>query len=226
MKIGLIGEGVFDIPVISNIVAGITNNKDIQIRILFPEDRVKPAGWPNVFGFINNPIFINSLIEFEVIIIHLDTDTCQDWKLGLNAFNEDEMSIEEFVNNLQKSLKEHIITIIENSQNSGELFEKIVFALTVNSIECWLLTFHLEKYSKSKTVNCINALNNYTSKKYGFTINKGGGKNTKYDWYKEYDELSRPFLKANNIHSSIKFNHSFQKFVEDFKAKYEATKQQ
>jgi hypothetical protein len=224
MNIGIIAEGITDIPVLSNIIAGVLNDYDISPNPLFPSPPDE-GGWGNVFQFLNGNDFISALTEHNIIIIQLDADTCQDWGLELKTFNSKIDNISDFLDKIENSLTEYV-NVILNKEDSAVLFDKIIFAISVGSIECWLLAFHeSQKAKKSKTDNCITTLKQYTNKKYGYTIDKGGSKQ-KFDLPKKYDELSKPFLKTKNVDESIKHNFSFQKFVEDFKAKYEATKQQ
>lgn len=218
MKIGIIAEGITDIPVLSNIIAGVLNNNDISPNALFPSPPDE-GGWGNVFQFLNEEDFITSLIEHDIIIIQLDADTCQDWGLGLKTFNSKVDNISNYLKEIENAMFEYITQILAK-ENSNEKLDKITLAISVGSIECWLLTFHESQSSKkSKTDNCINALNQFTNKKFGYTIDKGGAKQ-KYDLSKKYDDLSRQFLKTKNIEDSIKHNYSFQKFVEAFTNKY------
>lgn len=224
MNIGIIAEGITDTPVLSNIIAGVLNDYDISPSELFPSP-ADEGGWGNVFKFLNGHDFISALKEHNIVIIQLDTDTCQDWGLGLKTFNSKTDNIFDFLDEIENSLTEHV-NVILNKEYAVELFDKIIFAISVGSIECWLLTFHeSQKVKKSKTDNCNKSLSLFTNKKFGYTIDKSGSKQ-KFILPKKYDELSKPFLKANNIENSIKHNYSFQKFVEDFKTKYELLKQQ
>jgi hypothetical protein len=219
MNIGIIAEGITDIPVLNNIISGVLNNNDIIPNPLFPS-QPDEGGWGNVFNFIRGEDFIAALIEHDILIMQLDADSCQDWGLKLNTYNE-EIDIKEFLQSIQKALFDFVNKILKENKSDSDLLNKVVLAISISSIECWLLTYHeQQKGKKAKLNNCFNALNQLTSKKFGFTIHKGGSKQ-KFDNPKRYDELSRPFIKVDNINSSIEFNYSFKKFVEDFKTKHE-----
>jgi hypothetical protein len=50
--------------------------------------------------------------------------------------------------------------------------ERILFAICVDSLECWLLPLVYENRRQARTVNCLDALNRELSARHGYSIDK------------------------------------------------------
>jgi len=84
--------------------------------------------------------------------------------------------------------------------------DKIIFAISVHSIECWLLPIYYNDNKKGKMVNCLGTLNQ-ALKKEGFTIDE---KSKDLDYY--YD-ISKVFLKRKKLDKYYPHNPSFAIFI-------------
>jgi hypothetical protein len=188
---GLITEGLTDQIVIESILAGYFNNPDIDIRPLQPErdkdDENKShnyGGWSQVFAYCESNNFKEAFQFIDYIIIPIDTDVSEDY----NIAKQDENG--EFT-------PQHLIAkVIEKFRDGiGEDFyhtnqQKIIFAISVHSIECWLLPlYYTDKQKKAKCKNCLNTLNYELSKQHKFTIDKNA-KNPEY-----YREIAKQYGK-------------------------------
>ena len=178
IEFGLITEGISDQIILENILFGFFNNKDIPIEPLQPlrdttdsNRYIGQANWIEVFEYCQTDIFKVSIVEKDFIIIQIDTDALKGdsvpLKYRLNLLHK---SIEESV----EMVKHKFIELI--SEPFYEQFKhKIIFAVSVDSIECWLLPFYFEnqKVKAGKTENCIKALNEGLKKAgHTFFINK------------------------------------------------------
>ena len=124
--------------------------------------------------------------------------------------------MQEFGCSLNQSVEEIIKTVIEKiveKIDSKELFyqenrEKIIFAISVHSLECWILPIY-ESNKKEKIINCEDKLkysiSNSSSKKI---------KKLKTDKsYGNYDKLTQSFLKHKELIKIVSKNTSFQIFI-------------
>lgn len=94
-----------------------------------------------------------------------------------------------------------------------EYKKEILFAVSVNEMECWLLPIYFPNtLSKaSKTENCINTLNTVLKQKEGFYINE---KRIEF-----YEKISKHFKKRLDIEKYASKNPSFNNFIQEVKDK-------
>jgi hypothetical protein len=213
IEFGLITEGISDQIILENILFGFFNNKDIPIEPLQPlrdttdvNRYVGQANWIEVFEYCQTDIFKVSVVEKDFVIIQIDTDALKGdsvpEKYRLNLLHK---SIEESV----EIVKHKLIELI--SKSFYEQFQhKIIFAISVDSIECWLLPFYFlnQKVKAGKTENCINVLNEGLRKAGQTFFIKA--KDPKY-----YRIASEPLRKQKILLNSFQLNQSLKLFIED-----------
>ena len=154
-------EGVTDKRVITNILAGYFNNPDINVTWLQPRDREPiantkepPAGWTRVLKYCKTKQFKNAFQENEYVIIHIDTDVSPKETFDIPHHDE---------SGEQLTTEDLIAKVIDKFRSLiGEDFydqyaDKIIFAIAVHSIECWLLPLCLPN-KKAEIDDCINIL--------------------------------------------------------------------
>lgn len=78
---------------------------------------------------------------------------------------------------------------------------KIIFAVSVHSLECWLLPLY-KSYKTEKTKNCFNNLQRESKK---ISVQKD---------YNTYDKLSKPYLKNKTLLKESKKSTSLKVFVD------------
>lgn len=224
MKFGLITEGITDRPILKNILVGFFDDTDIDITFLQPENEKEPAGWGKVLKYLQSTRFQEAFPHRDYIIIQIDTDCCQDWRTD-NAVATLNVPIPDVnTNDINNSIKLQVEAIINLFvgliQNSfGDSFytqnkDKIIFAISVRSIECWLLPFHApvsRKDHTGKITGCLGTLNReYLNPKYGFEIDpdcKG------YNDFENYEKASVPLKKHSNLLKHYTKNPSLKIFV-------------
>ncbi len=189
INFGLVTEGITDQEVISNILFGYYNNPNILINELQPirdeTDRNKATnygGWGNLIEYCKSDIFKYAFQTTNYIIIQVDTDVCEDYNVSKKE-NGNDLTPEQLV----LKVKEKFIEII-GVDFYNNLEQRIIFAISVHSIECWLLPIYYTDNKKSKMVNCLQTLNQALNKK-GFTIDKDN-KNIEY-----YTDISNVYIK-------------------------------
>lgn len=208
MDFGLVTEGVTDQEVLSNILFGYYNNPNILISELQPlrdetdkNKSVNFGGWGNLIEYCKSDVFKYAFQTVKHVIIQIDTDICEDYGISKKENSED-LTAEQLI----FKVIEKFIDLI-----GDDFFEKvqnrIIFAISVHSIECWLLPIYFTDNKKSKTVGCLQTLNQALIKKEGFTIDKD---NKNLDYYRQISDV---FTKSKNLKKYFLHNPSFEIFI-------------
>jgi hypothetical protein len=210
---GLVTEGISDQIVLENILYGFFNSRDIPIDALQPmrdatdENRyIGQGNWIEVLEYCQENTFKVQVIAKDFVIVQIDTDALkgdsvpEKYRIDLNDKN-----VEETVD----LVKNKLISLM-GFDFYKDYQTKIIFAISVNSIECWLLPFYFnsQKIKASKTENCINTLNEGLKKAgHKFFIN---AKDPQY-----YRAASEPLKKHKEFLKFYTLNPSLKIFVED-----------
>ena len=212
INIGLIAEGLTDQIVIENILAGYFNNPDLDITPLQPQrdkkDENKFTGygsWSQVFAYCRSRDFQDSFQSNDYIIIQIDTDVSEEYGIPQQDENG-ELTPEQLIEKVIEKFKQEI----------GEDFysrcqQRIIWAMSVHSIECWLLPLYYKDKKKSKLKSCLGTLNQEVLKKHDFTID---AKNPEY-----YREISQQYSKHKVLMSCYQHNPSLNSFVVEVESK-------
>jgi len=200
-KFGLAGEGITDQIVIENILCGLYKDYDDLYSEISPLEPLRDetnrkqeentGGWNRLLTYLSESRFRDDVLNSEYVIIQIDSDISDDINFGVAKETE---CIDTYVDNISKRLIE---SIDENVDFYEEHKSKIVFAISVHSLECWLLTI----YNKNEINNCIKRLQREEKK---IPVVKN---------YDTYDKLSRPFLKNKNLIKFSSKNKSFEIFI-------------
>lgn len=196
-------EGVTDKRVITNILAGYFNNPDIKIAWLQPRDTIAntkepPAGWTRVLKYCKSEQFKKAFQENEYVIIHIDTDVSPKETFDIPHQNENgelltpEQLIAKVVNKFRSLISEDFY---------DQHVDKIIFAIAVHSIECWLLPLCLPD-KKEEIDDCPNTL-------------KRGLPNFKPKNPRYYQDISMEYTNQNSLLKLYGGNPSLKIFVEE-----------
>ena len=212
VSIGLITEGITDQIIIEHLLAIYFESEELNIRILQPlrdETDIAKQGntgnWLKVFEYCSSENLLDSLNFIDYVIIQIDTDVCEEINFGISRIEQGHILTDA---ELFDKVKEKIISkfpknLLENYLNN------IVFAICINSIECWLLPLYYNDKKKYKVVNCLNTLNQALEGVEGFTIDKN-----KKNYGDYYSIIANKYGKKSKIITKSLFNYSFTKFVE------------
>lgn len=190
MNFGLICEGDTDYPVILNLLAGYFNDRNIQLNPVQPKPG-ESGGWTRVFSFCSSERFAQSLEANNYLIIQIDTDRRMDKGFDIHGYN----STEDLIEKVKQKVIQHI-----TPQLYQTLENKIIFAVSVHSIECWFFPFYAStKAEQSKENSCYNAINSVLPGKGIKRLNKKYI-NTYFDVSKP---LSKSFQQRKNLQESL-----------------------
>ena len=209
MTFALITEGITDYLIIKQILINYFKEEDIIINQIQPQidatDRqTTGGGWTEVINYCENEIIDEIILWNDFLIIQIDTDIGDEPKINLQMHNK---SVEEIYEGMTSKLLSFI------SQNTNEI-EKIIFAIGIHQIECWLVGIIDSRHDKSNVQNCLQRLNNAISKRKEYKIippkKKENSKET-------YVLLTSKLKKKKNITNISKKNYGFEKFVEQLR---------
>ncbi len=204
-KFALACEGVTDQIVIENILCGFYkdyDDLDEEIQPLQPpydittqkqkEDEF--GGWEMLLEYLSEKRFRDDVLNSDYVIVQIDTDISEHVNFGVS---QHDLSTETLI----VKVIERLITQIDSKKEFYELHqEKIIFAISVHSLECWILPIY-KNFKSEKISGCSEALQR-ESKKIKVIKN-----------YKTYEKLSKDFLKHKNLIKMASKNSSFQIFI-------------
>jgi hypothetical protein len=209
MIFGLACEGVTDQIILQNILCGYFENPDLdeeinQLQPLLDETDKKQknfGGWQMLLAYLVSSRFHDDVLNNKYIIIQVDTDVSNETGFDVSQVNVDNqlLTVEDFI----KNVIEKLIDIINGAKTDfyQQHSERIVFCISVHSIECWLFSYYNNKaLKKPKITGCYKALSR---------LIQGLEKN-----YQSYDKISRIFLKKENIDTVSEKNPSFRFFID------------
>jgi hypothetical protein len=211
---GLIAEGETDHAVLENILLGIAK-VDIsdEITILQPDidETTKGTlqefgGWYNVFQYCVSEDFKDSFQRVQYVVIQIDTDVSEQTHYDIKQTDESGKKLipEVLVGKVREKFEQIIVN--EFGQDFLEKYQdRILFAISVDEIECWLLPLYYTDNTKSKTNNC------------DFKLHEKAGKFEKKS--NDYDKISREYRKNNILMKRYLENPSLRIFVESVLAK-------
>ncbi len=200
----LITEGVTDQAVIENILYGCCG-EDISIAELQPlrDQKDSFGNWIAVFSYCASSKFEEAFQFTDYIVIHIDTDRCEDKNFDVPRQEEGvTLSPRQLIERVELKLREKI------GQKVWEAFgERIIFAIAVDSIECWLLPLYAKAPHNAKYQNCLDTLNRERAKqKFARPLGKR---------YRDYQEASRKYSKPRTLKECCQVNDGLQTFIEN-----------
>lgn len=167
--IGLICEGVSEINIMTRIVSKYLDD-DVIINPIEPETKTENGflvqsgygGWQQVLNHCNDEK-VEEILEYnDYLVVQIDTDACIEAGYGVNPL--DANNVNKTPEALYEDIKARLLANI--SQEVQEKYsERIIFAICMNEIECWLLPLYYTNNNRCKTQNCIYTLNQALGKK-------------------------------------------------------------
>ena len=158
-KFGLACEGITDQIVLENILCGFYHNYDDLdediIALEPPRDETNKkqeeatGGWTRLLTYLSENRFKDDVLNNDFIVIQIDTDISDE--VGFDVF-KGTLSTPDFIEKVLDKLIEKIgIDFYREHKN------KILFAISVHTLECWILPIY-KKYKNEKKTGCVDAL--------------------------------------------------------------------
>jgi len=161
LRFGVIAEGLTDQTVTENILFGYFQGEEepwvryVQPPSPTPISPAPPGGWTLVFTSLRQGKAQEALQFNDYVVIQIDTDV-QD-EIGFDVPRSEggnELSIDDRVRRVIERLKKDIDSSFYEARK-----HQILFAITVDTIECWLLPFLYEDDKAAKTTGCFEPAN-------------------------------------------------------------------
>lgn len=206
VRIGVICEGASDYRILKHITERYLSDigaftVSIQPKITIDGAQDEYGGWKIVLKTIEGEgnRIIDANIEDDFIITQIDTDVCHEY--GIDSTNKNyETLYEEVSSMIDKKLPEEINT------------SKIIKAISINSIECWLIPYVCNNENKCvRTNNCLNVVNNIINKKDWGTIDASNKNNPQARPI--YEKILSLNKKPKEIKEASKYNYGFSQFI-------------
>lgn len=207
----LVTEGITDQIIIQNILVGFFDDPDIDINPLQPlrdeTDRhraLNPGNWHKVLEYCSSDEFRGAFQFNDYVVIQIDTDIAVHYGVTDRDESGAEFSVEEMSGRVKAALIGRIGREFYDSYAS-----RILFAISVQSIECWLLPLVFnDRKKQSKTINCLGTLNQGLKSKWQYSIDPHNKKPA------YYEDISKEYVKHKRLMAVYASNPSLEAFVQ------------
>ncbi|MFM7578883.1 MAG: hypothetical protein ACKO5Q_18360 [Microcystaceae cyanobacterium] len=206
---GLVTEGRTDQAVIRAILTGYFGDDNIRVTSLNPDDQNKLGGWSQVFRYCHSEDFQEAFESKDYVIIHIDTDISPEYKIPQIDQDGNRLSPNQLIQNVKDKLKNLLDP--EFYQRYGA---RIIFAIAVHSIECWLLPLYGRENEKSAIDGCFEKLDEAISQAPEKSPVKKLVKKSRC-----YEKIALPYANKETLLNYYFRNPSFKIFIEDLEAR-------
>lgn len=214
MNIALICEGVSEVKVLKYIVERFFGDIDVSVNAFQPtlDNNDKQdcyGGWSEVLSHCNDENVKTALATNDYLIIQIDTDTSH--LPGYEAISEEEKR-----NHISDDiLYDKVLTRLLKKVTPGlynTVKDKIIFAICIEEIECWLLPLCYENNPNKRcaTNNCVYKLNEAIPKEIGHIPDTQKNSNEAKNAYNYV--LKK--MKHKDVPRIAQYNYGFKKFIE------------
>jgi hypothetical protein len=215
MKFALISEGPSEHRIIKHIISKYFKDYDPDINQIQPklvdgkQDPATPGGWNEVLKYCERDELKDILIENDFLIIQIDTDQSQSSPFNISHTNQDSTlkTSEILHSNVTRKL-----TGLIRQDIKGTHGDRILFAICIHTIECWLLPLFYRNNQRTKTQNCIDTLNT-SFRRNNIHIITTKNKN-KPNGIKAYETALKRWRRKQDIHKYAQYNVGFQRFID------------
>lgn len=206
LKFAIASEGETDQAVIKNILNGFYKDNDLSGEIkafqpLYDATRNKElekefGGWEILLKYLGEKRFRENVINSEYMIVQLDTDISEHTNFGVS---QHDVSTQELI---EKVIERLIFQIDSKKSFYNQHKEKIIFAISVHSLECWILPLYKKDLKTEKVTGCYESLQRESKK---IKVSKN---------YNVYNKLSTPLSKNKKLMKIVSKNISFRVFID------------
>lgn len=213
LKFAIIAEGPTDQTVIENILLGYFEDQDSEPAINFVQPprplSETPAGWGHVFKSLERRDYEGALQYNDYLVIHIDTDVQEEPGFDVPRRDEGkELAVSERVKRVIVRLKQDI----EDDFNTANA-ARILFAIAVDTIECWLLPLLYADQKATKITGCLESANRALRKANHNALSAGDNK-----FIQAYETASSSYRKRKTLVEHRTRNPSLELFVEQLDA--------
>jgi hypothetical protein len=212
MKFALITEGVSEFNIIKHIIVKYFKDQDPYINpiqpIILNDKQETTGGWVEVLKYCEREEKLKNLMLYnDYLVIQIDTDQSQNAPFNINHLKPtgEEKTTNELLHDVLNKLNSLISPDIKATYS-----DKIFFAISIHTLECWLLPLFYVNNHKSDTKGCLSTLNSELVKK---SIKPISTKNSP-SAQQSYRSILINWKKKSEIIASAQFNIGFKGFLE------------
>lgn len=216
LTFGTIAEGETDQAVIENLILGYFEEQadDVWVSPVQPlRNQGSHGGWTNVFNSLRRLDYKLALRANQYLVIHIDTDVQEHagfdvpMRVGMRECTVDER-VQHVVDRIKREMD---ATFFRENEH------RFLFAVCVDSMECWLLpllyTERKDAKKAGKTTGCLDAANH---KLRTLDLDALGTPEKKFP--DAYERVSHGFLKRKTLLTHRAKNPSLNLFIHQLDA--------
>lgn len=211
--IGILSEGRTDQMVIEKVLLGFFDRADsLEINAFFPPVVPLPGepeegGWTVLKRRLQDGHHRQALKFNDYLVIHIDTDVCEE--IGYEVSRRDPSTgIELDPEPLREAAIARLVEWL-GPDFYAKYGHRLLFAVAVDTIECWLLPLLEDKPAKQrKTTGCAAAVNAALKRVGRDSLGKG---NT----LRRYADEAAPYLTRKTLLAKGRLNPSLRAFLDE-----------
>jgi hypothetical protein len=213
MKFALITEGPSENRIIKHIIYNYFKNPELIFNQIQPKmaqgRQASTGGWNEVLKYCESEALEDIFLENDYVVIQIDTDQSQIKPFDIshthanNKLKTNEELYNDIVAKLISLVKPNVLA--KNGNN-------IIFAICINTIECWLLPIYYTNNHKSAINTCLPKLNQALIKKNIKPIPTKDKNNALS--IKSYDTILSNWKKKQDIVDASKHNRGYYSFID------------
>lgn len=175
-EFAIVSEGVTDYAVLKNILFGWFKGQDAEpfLKPYQPDPTAEGesswqefGNWENVLKYLGEKKHRDALEFADFLVVQIDTDQSEHVNFGVSHRENDKpLEPSALVAKVVKKLQEII-----GPEDVAFYGDRIIFAICVNAIECWLLPLW-DKSKATKCEGCLEAVNRALIRKDEDPLNK------------------------------------------------------
>jgi hypothetical protein len=213
--VGILSEGRTDQKVIRQVLLGFFADQGdavdtLEINPFFPPEVGLPGepeegGWTVLKRRLQDGHHLQALQYNDYIVIHIDTDVCDQPGYDVPRLDPTTQSALDPAQ-LREAVKARLTEWL-GRDFAAPHGQRVLFAIAVDTIECWLLPLLEDKRAKqSKTVGCAKAVNEALKRAGRDRLDKG-------DMLKRYADETAPYRKHKILLEKGRLNPSLDAFL-------------
>lgn len=210
MDIALITEGVSEHIVIKHIIQRYLKELDPEVNQVQPlinkGKQSSIGGWNEVLKYCQREEELKTALEYnDYIVFQIDTDMSETSPYSvMQSINGNYIGDDKLWNDVKLRLETSISSSIDKS--------RIIYAICIQTTECWLLPIFYSNSTRCDINNCLKSINRALSKNNEKGLSKGDKNNN--DSRQAYQSILRMIKKEDDIKDCSQYNYGFKNFID------------
>lgn len=209
MNFNIIAEGNTDFRVLRIIIESIIDDAVVNVLVptvdAYSHTTVGTAGWEKVIDYLESNLLEGALANSDYLVIQIDTDVCEHVNYNASPITLADQDIEQFYEVIKNKMIEWINKFNPNTYEKYK--EKIIFAICIHSLECWLLALYVKQHElpRKRIHSGLDHLNR-ALERHNMKISEPKDPNL-------YEHLALP-LRKQRTHTVVReYSYSFDRFI-------------